>query len=368
MHLQLTRRLGLQFADCRRTRSPDRTVVSAQRGASSVVDATYLGVSFNATPMGWARISSMCSPGAGEELVGPPAEQKRIGALVGLGDECPGLVVARPHRPSAALESVPAVLFRRAAVSLHHSIDGDLRHGRQFHHRGSFSRWRPSRAAFHPCYERPLPRSDTPRKFSFGGAPVLIAIATLPVVGAPASAAGAGPRSNSSPRGRRVTQVPAGVIASSTLAGVSSVSTDVTTVVSLDALANNTVFSTVSGRLIGAADYGAQAKFFANGATQLYLERSGTTLVGGTLPGISTTAGSKLTIRVQVQGSAPTTIRAKAWPTGTTEPAAWRYTITDSTAGLQAAGAVRLTTYLSSSATSGPVNVRWDDLAVTAIG
>ena len=40
---------------------------------------------------------------------------------------------ATPHGPSAALESVPAVLIRRAAVSLHHSIDGDLRHGRQFH-------------------------------------------------------------------------------------------------------------------------------------------------------------------------------------------------------------------------------------------
>jgi hypothetical protein len=37
--------------------SPDRTVVSAHFASVSVVDATYLGVSFNATPMGWARIS-----------------------------------------------------------------------------------------------------------------------------------------------------------------------------------------------------------------------------------------------------------------------------------------------------------------------
>src|SRR5205823_11754000 len=42
-------------------------------------------------------------------------------------------VVGDPHGPSAALESVPAVLIRRAAVSLHHAIDGDLRHGHQFH-------------------------------------------------------------------------------------------------------------------------------------------------------------------------------------------------------------------------------------------
>src|SRR5690348_14748227 len=31
-----------------------------------------------------------------DELVGPPAEQERAGALVGLGDQRPGLVVARP--------------------------------------------------------------------------------------------------------------------------------------------------------------------------------------------------------------------------------------------------------------------------------
>src|SRR3954471_2898344 len=42
-----------------------------------------------------------------------------------------------PLAPSAALEPVPAVLIRRAAVSLHHAIDGDLRLGRQLHGRGS---------------------------------------------------------------------------------------------------------------------------------------------------------------------------------------------------------------------------------------
>src|SRR6266536_2334690 len=78
-------------------------------------------------------------PGAGEQLVGPSAEQERVGALVGLVDERVGLVVALPQGPSAALESVPAVLIRRAAVSLHHSIDGDLSHGRQLHDRGSFT-------------------------------------------------------------------------------------------------------------------------------------------------------------------------------------------------------------------------------------
>ena len=59
-------------------------------------------------------------------------------------------------------------------------------------------------------------------------------------------------------------------------------------------------------------------------------------------------------------------MRAKAWAAGTAEPAAWQYTTTDSTAGLQAAGAVRLQTYLTSSATAR--RCRWDDLAVAPIG
>jgi hypothetical protein len=58
VHLQLTTRLGLQLADGRREVT-GRTVVSAQRGSVSVADATYLGASFNATPMGWARSSSI---------------------------------------------------------------------------------------------------------------------------------------------------------------------------------------------------------------------------------------------------------------------------------------------------------------------
>jgi hypothetical protein len=43
--------------------------------------------------------------------------QERVGALVGLVDERLGLVVALPASLSAALESVSAVLRRRAAVS-----------------------------------------------------------------------------------------------------------------------------------------------------------------------------------------------------------------------------------------------------------
>jgi hypothetical protein len=74
------------------------------------------------------------SPVAGKDLVGPPAEQERIGALVDLGEERLGLVVEERQGPSAALESAPAVLIR-PAEALHHAVDRDVRGGRQFHGR-----------------------------------------------------------------------------------------------------------------------------------------------------------------------------------------------------------------------------------------
>src|SRR4029453_18315863 len=76
------------------------------------------------------------SPGAGKDLVGPPTEQEGVGALEDLVEKRRGLVVEERYGPSAALESAPAVLIR-PAESLHHSIDGDVRDGRQFHGRMS---------------------------------------------------------------------------------------------------------------------------------------------------------------------------------------------------------------------------------------
>src|SRR5262249_4783574 len=93
---------------------------------------------------GVSRIHA-CSPGAGEDLVGPPAEQERVGALESLADERRGLVVEQWWGPPGALEFAAAVLLRRAgfapgpyinpSMSLRHSVDRDVRDGRQFHGR-----------------------------------------------------------------------------------------------------------------------------------------------------------------------------------------------------------------------------------------
>ncbi|WP_273653926.1 PKD domain-containing protein [Cellulomonas fimi] len=163
--------------------------------------------------------------------------------------------------------------------------------------------------------------------------------------------------------------VPAGATLTATLgsAAVASTAADVHATLALDAVPNGPLYATVSGRVVGSADYGARVKVLAGGGVQLHTERSGTVLTGNTLPGVVLTSGARLHVRVQVEGTAPTTVRTRAWLDGTTEPATWQYTATDSTAGLQTAGGVRLMAYLSSSATNGPATVRWDDLTATRL-
>ena len=55
---------------------------------------------------------------------------------------------------------------------------------------------------------------------------------------------------------------------------------------------------------------------------------------------IEVAAGDTLLLRLQVTGTNPTTIRAKVWKSGAAEPSAWQVSTTDTTAKLQAAGAV----------------------------
>src|SRR5438876_1863249 len=131
VHLQLTRRLGFQLADGRRTVTGEdgrlRPARFGERGRGHVLGLRVQRRPDRAVTRIWPH-----SPGAGEDLVGPPAEQERVGALEDPVEERIGLVDEQRRGPSAALESAPAVLVR-PADSLHNSIDGNVRDGRQFH-------------------------------------------------------------------------------------------------------------------------------------------------------------------------------------------------------------------------------------------
>jgi hypothetical protein len=57
--------------------------------------------------------------------------------------------------------------------------------------------------------------------------------------------------------------------------------------------------------------------------------------------GLTFSPGTSVTLRIQVEGANPTTVRAKAWKTGTAEPAAWKVTATG-TSGPQVPGTLGL--------------------------
>jgi hypothetical protein len=94
------------------------------------------------------------------------------------------------------------------------------------------------------------------------------------------------------------------------------------------------------------------------------------TALGGEVlvAGLNHAPGSFIRVRAQVVGGNPTTINIRAWVDGTPEPGSWQYSITDSTAGLQAPGPVGLRAYISSATTNGPVLFSFDDLRATSVG
>jgi hypothetical protein len=123
------------------------------------------------------------------------------------------------------------------------------------------------------------------------------------------------------------------------------------------------------GRKVGSDEYRAKLRVFANGTTSLYLTRlaagTETTLQSVSIAGLTVAANDQLQLRLQVTGASPTTLQAKVWRDGATEPAAWQLTATDTAASLQVAGSVGLMSYLWGTATNGPVAVRFDDYSVT---
>ncbi|WP_104126526.1 PKD domain-containing protein [Cryobacterium sp. Y57] len=157
----------------------------------------------------------------------------------------------------------------------------------------------------------------------------------------------------------------AGATVNAYLSGVSLLDTDmlVTTTLQQDATGSG-AYTSLIGRRVGTDDYRVRMKNLSTGVVQLQLMRGAISLKAQNISGLTYTTGSALQLRVQVIGSAPTTIRAKVWALGTLEPLAWQSTVTDSTATLQTPGAVGLAFYLGSTATVTPVTATFDDLIV----
>jgi PKD repeat protein len=123
-------------------------------------------------------------------------------------------------------------------------------------------------------------------------------------------------------------------------------------------------------RNVGATRYNTQLYYGTDGSVTLSLVRvvnwAETELASYTLPG-TFPAGTSLTVRMESSGSGSTTLGAKAWKTGTSEPSAWQVTATDTTAALQVAGGVYIELYNSSRATSAQT-LQVDNLWAGAAG
>jgi len=133
MHLQLASWPGLHLADGSREVTGDDGRVRPFRG-KECGRCHVLGPRVQRRPDRAVTRIGPRSPGAGKDIVGAPAKQERVGALVDLVHGCAGFIIE--VGPSAALEYA-ALVFIRPAGALHNSVNRDLRGGRQFHGFGS---------------------------------------------------------------------------------------------------------------------------------------------------------------------------------------------------------------------------------------
>ncbi|MCA0297012.1 MAG: PKD domain-containing protein [Actinobacteria bacterium] len=144
-----------------------------------------------------------------------------------------------------------------------------------------------------------------------------------------------------------------GATRGATLSGVQAGDVRLTTDIALAAAATGSgTYVSLHGRLIGTNSYRAKLRYLAGGSLSLSLIRytgSEISLAAVTVPGVTVTPGTPIRLVLQLEGTSPTTLRAKAWPVSGTEPG-WQVSATDSTAALQAAGSTGIDVYTSSSA------------------
>ena len=142
-----------------------------------------------------------------------------------------------------------------------------------------------------------------------------------------------------------------------------------TTSVLVDSLPTrgNGMSAFVGVRSSSSGAYLADFRFGRAGALSLNIKRQrtgsqNTVLVGDTLLPTRAVAGTAYTVQVEVTGTSPVEVRARAWPQSETAPA-WQVSVSDSaSARVTEAGGLLLRSYLSSS--SDLVRVSYDDVTV----
>ncbi|WP_444662912.1 PKD domain-containing protein [Cellulomonas sp. CW35] len=214
-----------------------------------------------------------------------------------------------------------------------------------------------------PPADAPFVRDDFARTVSNGWG-------TAPVGGA-WTAVGAANRLSVA-GGAGVITAPRGATSGAVLGDVAASDTSLTGKVSLGALSTGNSFVTFQARRVDADSYGGRLRLAADGSVQLHVTREvgGTTtaIAGGAVSGLTYSPGAAIAVRVEAESTNPTLIRAKAWPAGSPEPAAWRVQTTDSTAALQTAGGVGVVAYHGGATGAPSLVFSVDDLLAQRVG
>ena len=167
--------------------------------------------------------------------------------------------------------------------------------------------------------------------------------------------------------GRQTLTAP-GTTADSTLTSTGSAATDLRASLAWSRTGSTgTVYgSLLARRASSSTDYRCQVAAGANGAVQLTLIRrlngAESTLKAASIAGVTLAANQPYVLACRVVPSGTgTQLTGKFWRVGTAEPASWQATATDTSAALQAAGGIGVSSYMSSSATA-PITLSVDDL------
>ena len=155
----------------------------------------------------------------------------------------------------------------------------------------------------------------------------------------------------------------AGKTLNASLSSVSSTGTDLTETFGISALpVGSSAYMWASGRTVGSNAYVARAVVNPAGAVSFQVLANQTVIKTVNVAGLTVSPTQRIKIRFQVIGTSPTTLNAKVWAVGSTEPSTWQISTTDSTSALQTAGGLGFGTYLNPLATNGPVTIQMDDL------
>jgi PKD repeat protein len=137
------------------------------------------------------------------------------------------------------------------------------------------------------------------------------------------------------------------------------------------AATGNGIYQSILARHVGSSDYRLKVRLLPGNVVHLAMSKvvngSETYFSEVSISGLNYQVGNTLRLRFVLKTSnGVTTLTGTVWNPATAEPTKPQISTTDSTAALQAPGALGLVSYVPAGATTLPVLTTWDNLSVVA--